>query len=62
MTNVRVGGGGIARRGLENPYVTRTVSVVSTSTLTPNIDNYDLFAITAQAEALVIANPTGTTV
>lgn len=41
---------------------TRSISVVSTSTLTPNVDLYDLFIISAQAEALLIANPTGTAV
>lgn len=43
-------------------YVTRTVSATSTATLTPDIDNYDLFVLTAQAEALTIANPIGTPV
>lgn len=39
---------------------TRSISTTSTATLTPNIDSYDLFVISAQAEALTIANPTGT--
>ncbi len=39
---------------------TRSVSVSSTATLTPNIDDYDLSVITAQGEAVTIANPTGT--
>lgn len=62
MTEVRVGGGGVVRRGLENPYVTRTLSTTTTTTLTPNVDNYDLFVITAQASGLTIANPSGTPV
>jgi hypothetical protein len=41
---------------------TRTISTTSTATLTPNVSLYDLFVISAQAEALVIANPTGTAV
>jgi hypothetical protein len=41
---------------------TRSISITSASTLTPNIDLYDLFVISAQAEALIIANPTGTAV
>lgn len=39
---------------------TRVQSVTSTATLTPNVDSYDMSVITAQAEALLIANPTGT--
>lgn len=38
----------------------RVFSVTSTATLTPNLDNYDMFVITAQAATLTIANPTGT--
>lgn len=38
----------------------RVYSVASTATLTLNVDSYDAADITAQAEALVIANPTGT--
>lgn len=38
----------------------RQTAVASTATLTPNIDNYNLYDITAQAAALTIANPTGT--
>lgn len=41
---------------------TRTRTTTSTATLTPNVDLYDMDVITAQAEALVIANPTGTPV
>lgn len=41
---------------------TRSISTTSTATLTPNVDSYDLFVISAQAEVLVIANPTGTAV
>jgi len=39
---------------------TRVQSVASTATLTPNVDSYDMAVITAQSEALLIANPTGT--
>lgn len=38
----------------------RVQSVTSAATVTPNIDSYDAVDITAQAEALTIANPTGT--
>lgn len=47
---------------LANSLDTRTISATSTATLTPNVDNYDLFVLTAQASALTIANPTGTPV
>ena len=39
---------------------TRANTQASAATLTPNIDSYDLEAITAQAAALTIAAPTGT--
>lgn len=38
----------------------RVYSVSSTATLTLNVDSYDAADVTAQAAALVIANPTGT--
>lgn len=38
----------------------RTGSVASAATTTPNSDNYEQWNVTAQAEALTIANPTGT--
>jgi hypothetical protein len=38
----------------------RSIAVASTATLTPDLDNYDSFAVTAQAAGLTIANPTGT--
>ncbi len=41
---------------------TRVRSQASTATLTPNVTLYDMDVITAQAEALTIANPTGTAV
>jgi len=41
---------------------TRTASTASTATLTPNVSLYDLFIISAQSAALLIANPTGTAV
>ena len=37
----------------------RATSVASTATLTPAFDTYDLYEVTAQAEALAIAAPTG---
>lgn len=43
-------------------FNTRSISTTSTATLTPNVDLYDLFVISAQAAALTIANPTGTAV
>lgn len=43
---------------LNNPSP-RVYTAASTATLTPDIDTYDSFEITAQAEALLIANPTG---
>lgn len=41
---------------------TRSISTTSTATLTPNIDLYDLFVISAQSTDILIANPTGTAV
>ena len=40
----------------------RVQAVTSAATVTPNSDNDDLVTITAQAEALTIANPSGTPV
>lgn len=62
MTDIRVGSGGRVQRGIQSPYITRSISTTSTATLTPNVDSYDLFVISAQATALLIANPTGTAV
>ncbi len=42
------------------PLNTRTRTVASTATLTPNVSLYDMDVITAQAEALTISNPAGT--
>lgn len=41
---------------------TRSISTTSTATLTPNVNLYDLFVISAQAVALNISNPTGTAI
>lgn len=41
-------------------YIPNVQSVVSSSTVTPNADTDDEVVITAQAESLTIANPTGT--
>jgi hypothetical protein len=38
----------------------RVTSSASTSTLTPNLALYDSFELTAQSQALLIDNPTGT--
>lgn len=38
----------------------RASATTSTSTLSPNIDNYNIYDLTAQTAALTIANPTGT--
>lgn len=38
----------------------RGTVVATTSTLTPNIDNYNFYEVSAQASSLTIANPTGT--
>jgi hypothetical protein len=46
----------------EESFNTRTSSQPTAAILTPDIDNYDMAVITAQAEALLIANPTGTPV
>lgn len=49
--------------GLDSETInTRSISTTSTATLTPNVDSYDLFVISAQSTALIIANPTGTAV
>lgn len=46
----------------QNQFNTRSISTTTTPTLTPDIDSYDLFVLSAQSTALVIANPTGTPV
>jgi len=46
----------------QSGFDTRTRTTTSTATLTPNVSLYDMDVITAQAEALVIANPIGTPV
>lgn len=38
----------------------RATTTASTATLTPDIDSYNVYYVTAQAVALTIANPTGT--
>lgn len=35
----------------------RTYTIVSAPVVTPNVDNYDVVAVTAQAEPLMLANP-----
>lgn len=47
-------------QAVEESRETRVYSVASTATLTVNVDDYDQANVTAQAEALTIANPTGT--
>jgi len=39
---------------------TRVQSVTSAATVTPNADTDDMVVVTAQAEALTVANPSGT--
>jgi hypothetical protein len=41
-------------------FNTRTSSTASGTSLTPNVDNYDMYAYTALAAGLTIAAPTGT--
>lgn len=43
-----------------NPLISRVQSVTSAATVTPNADEDDGVKITAQAEALLLANPSGT--
>ncbi|HMG94368.1 MAG TPA: hypothetical protein VK589_30115 [Chryseolinea sp.] len=38
----------------------RVLAAASSATLTPDLDAYDSFVLTAQAAGLTIANPTGT--
>jgi len=40
--------------------IPRSTTTASTATLTPNIDNYNVYFVTAQAASLAIADPTGT--
>ncbi len=44
---------------IEGTDIPRVFQTASTATLTPNISSYDAFEITAQAAAILIANPTG---
>ena len=51
------------QRALENISIsspTRDLIITTTSTLTPDVDNYDLLVITAQVGALTIEAPIGT--
>jgi hypothetical protein len=43
-----------------NPSIARVYQTTTTATLTLNVDTYDAADITAQAQAITIANPTGT--
>lgn len=43
-----------------NPLISRVQSVTSAATVTPNADEDDAVKITAQATALLLANPSGT--
>jgi hypothetical protein len=45
-----------------NTFKPTTVTTASTATLTPNVDNSDIFTIISQSAALSIANPTGSVV
>ena len=62
--SVSGGSGDVTQTGaqtLTNKRITKRASVsTTTATLTPNIDNFDSIKLTAQAENLAIANPTGT--
>jgi hypothetical protein len=61
VTNLmKIGDGSTAWNSLKYESDSRVLSAASTATLTPNIALYDSFELTAQAEALTIANPTGT--
>lgn len=51
--NVSVGTG-------DQRAVPRATSTASTATLTPNIDSYNIYTVTAQATSMALANPTGT--
>lgn len=62
VTNAAASQPGVTQSELEAALNTRSNSATTVTTLTPNIDNYDLFILSAQASALVIANPTGTAV
>lgn len=53
---------GVTQSELEAALNTRSISATTATTLTPDIDSYDLFILSAQASALLIANPTGTAV
>lgn len=49
-----------AALALKADLISRVQSVVSAATVTPNADTDDGVKITAQAEALILANPSGT--
>lgn len=49
-----------AALALKADLISRVQSVVSAATVTPNADADDGVKITAQAEALILANPSGT--
>src|SRR5690349_899251 len=58
-TGKKIKTSGITLSSISN---TRSILVTSTTTLTPNVDDYDLFIITAQSTALLLDTPTGTPV
>jgi hypothetical protein len=63
-SNVSVGGnltvtGSLTVSGGQRPNP-RSSSTTSVTTLTPNIDTYNFYDLTAQAAGLTVANPTGT--
>lgn len=58
VTTAKIADGAVTNAKLA---VTPKASATTTlTTLTPNVDNYNIYDLTAQASALTIANPTGT--
>lgn len=53
-------GGFILIGGVASNFTTRLQNVTSSATVTPNASTDDMVVITAQAEALLLANPSGT--
>ncbi len=60
VTNrIKIGNGSTAWNTLKYQSDARVSSTASTATLTPDLSLYDSFEVTAQAAAILIANPTG---
>lgn len=59
MTRIRVAGRASTSQIGRFSHNTRVYSLISTATISPNVDEYDLIEITAQNQTIILANPVG---